>query len=286
MKINILHLIQLTKPSIMLLILAAGITALFMEGSMLSDPGRILLFLFALFLTGGCANTLNQYFERDIDSKMLRTCGRRPLPLGKISNHQALFFSVAIGASGILILGVVFNWLTALLALGTIVFYSFIYTLLLKPNTCYNIVIGGVAGAMAPVGAWTAATGSTALTPWLLFLIIFTWTPPHFWSLALCFKDDYQKVDLPMLPVVRGDEVTLRRIYYYILVLVGISFSPLLVNFGWIYFATASILGTTFIWKSFQAKNNGGRELAWRLFRFSILYLFSLFLALIVETLI
>ncbi len=270
----------------MLLILAAGLTALFMEGSMISNPGRVLVFLSGLFLTGGCANALNQYLERDIDSLMLRTSGRRPLPLGRISNHQALFFAVAIGISGIFILGAVFNLLTALLSLGTIIFYSFVYTLLLKPNSRHSTVIGGVAGAMAPVGAWTAATGSIALTPWILFLIIFFWTPPHFWSLAICFKDDYKRAGLPMLPVVRGDDATLRQVFYYTLVLVAISFTPLLVNFGWIYLTTAIILGTTFIWKSFQARKNGDRESARGLFRFSIFYLLSLFLALISETLI
>jgi len=281
---RILSFMRLTKPSIMLLILAAGITALFMEGSMISQPGRVLIFLSALFLTGGSANALNQYFERDIDAKMVRTSGRRPLPLGKITDKQALIFAISIGIIGIIILGFVFNWLSALLSIGTILFYGLVYTLWLKPNTSLNIVIGGIAGAMAPVGAWAAATGSVALAPWSLFLIIFFWTPPHFWSLALCFKDDYIKANLPMLPVTKGDDSTLRQIYYYTLILVVISMTPLLVDFGWLYLSAASILGTIFIYKSIQARKAKSNKLAWGLFRFSILYLFTLFAVLILET--
>ncbi len=280
----ILNLVQLTKPSIMLLILAAGITSLFIEGNMISDPAKVAVFLLALFLTGGSANALNQYFERDIDAKMVRTSGRRPLPLKKLSNMQALVFSVSIGVLGVLMLGFAFNWLTAFLSVSTILFYGLFYTLWLKPSTSMNIVIGGIAGAMAPVGAWTAATGKMALMPWLLFLIIFFWTPPHFWSLALCFKDDYRKAKLPMLPVVRGDDSTLTQIYYYTLALVAISLTPLFVDFGWLYFVSASALGVVFIRKAYLARKTKSKDLAWGLFRYSIIYLFSLFIVLIIET--
>ena len=280
---SIYNYIELTKPSIMLLVIIAGLTALVIEGSLLNKPLLIAAFSLGLFLTGGSANALNQYFEREIDSKMTRTSGRRPLPLNKIKSINALLFAVGIGVAGILLFGFVFNWLTALLSLATILFYGFFYTLWLKPNTSLNIVIGGVAGAMAPIGAWTAATGSMALMPWLLFLIIFFWTPPHFWSLSLRFKDDYSKTGLPMLPIVKGNAVAFKQIYYYTLILFAISLTPLLVSFGWIYLITALALGIIFIKKSYNAKKEKSDDLAWGIFKYSIVYLFAIFIALVID---
>jgi len=271
---------KLTKPSIMILVLAAGATAIFMEGSLLADPWKLLLFMACLYLTGGSANALNQYFERDIDAKMTRTCSRRPLPKKQIESSHALVFSIAIGVIGVAVLAVAFNLLTALLAAGTILFYGLFYTLWLKPRTSQNIVIGGVAGAMAPVGAWTAATGTMNLAPWFIFLIIFFWTPPHFWSLALKFKDDYDKAELPMMPNKRGDSFTLNSILYYTLILVGVSLLPLLINFSWVYLLTALILGSIFIQKSVMARKVRTNENYWGLFRYSILYLFIILLVL------
>ena len=267
----------------MLLILIAGITALIIEGSMLADPVKLGLFLIGLFLTGGSANALNQYFERDIDSKMTRTSARRPLPLRKISALQALVFSISIGAIGTAILAVFFNWLTALLAMSTILFYGLFYTLLLKPNTPQNIVIGGIAGAMAPVGAWTAATGKMAVLPWLLFLIIFFWTPPHFWSLALRFEDDYRKTHLPMLPVIKGEAATFNSIFLYTIALLLISLLPLVLNFGWVYLFVSLATGGIFLMKVYNARKAESRNLAWGVFKFSIIYLFALFAAMILD---
>jgi protoheme IX farnesyltransferase len=215
MNATVRQYLQLTKPTIMLLVLFTGATALVVEGSMLARPGAFILFMVALYLTGGCANSLNQYFERDIDAKMTRTASRRPLPQKRLTPGQALTFSVAIGLTGLAILAFYFNWLTALLSLATILFYGLFYTLYLKPTTSQNIVIGGAAGAMAPVGAWAAATGGTAWAPWLMFAIIFLWTPPHFWSLAVAYKDDYKKVDYPMMPVVKGDRATMHQVVAY-----------------------------------------------------------------------
>ena len=278
--------IELTKPSIMLLVLIAGLTALIVEGSLLARPLLVLIFLFGLFLTGGSANAFNQYFERGIDAKMVRTSGRRPLPLNKIKSASALIFAIAIGIAGILLFAAVFNWLTAMLSLATILFYGLFYTLWLKPNTSLNIVIGGVAGAMAPVGAWTAATGSMALMPWLLFLIIFFWTPPHFWSLTLKFKDDYRKSGLPMLPLVKGDDQTFSQIYYYTIILFIVSLLPLIVDFGIIYLAAAVVLGSLFIRKASRARKSRDIKLAWGVFKYSIIYLFALFFALMIDELI
>jgi len=268
----------------MLLVVLSGATALIIEGSMLKHPLMFLIFLFGLFLTGGSANALNQYFERDIDARMERTSARRPLPTKKISSKAALIFASGIGITGIIILWYSFNMLTAMLSLGTILFYGLFYTLWLKPNTSYNIVIGGIAGAMAPIGAWTAATNSITIMPCLLFLIIFFWTPPHFWSLALYFKNDYIKTKLPMLPVVSGDKATYDQIYYYTLVLVAFSLAPLLVEFGWIYLVVSGGLGGVFIQKAYRARKLKDINVAWGVFKFSLIYLFLIFAALILDS--
>lgn len=280
----ILRYLRLTKPTIMLLVLLTGATALFMEGSLVQAPWKFLLVMLGLYLTGGAANALNQYFERDIDARMARTRDRRPLPMGQLGTVEALLFSAVIGVAGVLLFGFVFNWLSAALSLATILFYSFFYTLWLKPNTHQNIVIGGAAGAMGPIIAWAAATNGLAMTPWILFLIIFFWTPPHFWALALCLKDDYRAANLPMLPVVKGDETTLRQIFYYTLVLVAISLSLLLVQFGWFYLLSATSLGLLFIYKSYVVKRQATLKLERGLFGYSIVYLFALFLALIADS--
>ncbi len=275
--------LQLTKPSIMLLVIITGATALIIEGSLLGHPGKFLLVLLALYLTGGSANALNQYFERDIDAKMSRTSKRRPLPQGMIKPQRALIFSVSIGIAGVLIFGFVFNWFTAALSLATILFYSLFYTLFLKPNTAQNIVIGGIAGAMAPVGAWAAATGRTDIVPWILFLIVFLWTPPHFWALALFYKEDYHKSKLPMLPVVRGEDVTLRQILFYSVLLVLSSLLLFIFQSGWFYLAIALSAGTRFILKAVQAQKYRTDKHFRRLFGYSIAYLFVLFIAIVLD---
>jgi protoheme IX farnesyltransferase len=280
------HYIQLTKPSIMLLVLFTGTAALVIEGSLLSHPIKFILVLVGLYLTGGCANALNQYFERDLDAKMSRTRDRRPLPTGKVSANQALVFSTTIGLLGVILFAYYFNWLTAALALGTILFYSLYYTLWLKPNTSQNIVIGGIAGAMAPVGAWAAATNSMAVTPWIMFLIIFLWTPPHFWALALFCKDDYRLSGLPMMPVVKGDDSTRLQILVYTFILVAVSITLVFYGSGWIYLASALILGAYFIKKSYQLYFKKTDKQARSLFGYSLIYLFGLFMAIMVDWLV
>jgi len=268
----------------MLLVIITGAAALLIEGSMLHDPFRFAMVLVALYLTGGSANAMNQYFERHIDAKMSRTRKRRPLPQGQISETNALVFAITIGITGVLIFGFMFNWLTAGLSLATILFYSLVYTLWLKPNTAQNIVIGGIAGAMAPVGAWAAATGRMDLIPWIMFLIIFLWTPPHFWALALFYKDDYIKSKLPMMPVIKGDTITLKHIMMYSIVLVLSSLTLILTGSGWIYLVAAIVLGYYFIKKSIIA-NKSRKEKDYRsLFGYSIVYLFGLFIAMVVDS--
>jgi protoheme IX farnesyltransferase len=279
-------LFQLTKPKIMLLVIVTGATALVLEGSFLTRPLHFILFLIGLYMTGGAANAFNQYFEHDIDARMSRTKNRRPIPMGRLSPKTAFWFSSALAVSGVALLGVVFNILTAILALATIQFYSLVYTLWLKKNTPQNIVIGGIAGAMAPVGAWAAATGSTAPTPWILFAIVFLWTPPHFWSLALRYHDDYRATGLPMMPLAKGTDGTLRRIFYYTLGLVAVSFLYGLTGGGWLYLAAAIILGGLFIYKTFLALRSKQIAAIWAVFTYSILYLFGLFITMVVDKLI
>ncbi len=268
----------------MLLVLITGTAALVLEKSFASKPVDFILVLLGLFLTGGSANALNQYFERDIDALMSRTKRRRPLPLKKLGDQEALFFAIFIGIAGVLLFLFRFNGLSALLALFTIIFYGFFYTLWLKPNTSQNIVIGGIAGAMAPVIGW-AASANTLFTfePWLLFLIIFLWTPPHFWALALYLKDDYQKVNLPMLPITKGDEFTIKQMYYYTILMVVISMSLALFNSGVVYLIIATVLGGIFLKKLNDLKHNRNSGLEQSLFRYSIIYLLAVFMTIIIE---
>lgn len=276
----------LTKPSIMLLVLFTGAAAMVVEGSFLVKPVDFALVLLGLFLAGGSANALNQYFERSIDSDMTRTRKRRPLPMGTISPTRALVFAITIGILGVAVFAARFNWLTAALALFTIVFYSFFYTLWLKPRTTQNIVIGGVAGAMAPIGAWTASTGEIAVAPFIMFLIVFLWTPPHFWSLALFCSDDYRRVNLPMLPIVKGEQATLNQIFWYTIVLVASSLSLALVGSGWLYLSIALWTGLVYIRKAWRARRDRQVSAARDLFKFSLIYLFAIFTAIMVDALI
>jgi len=278
--------IELTKPSIMLLVVFTGAAALVVEGSLLDEPGRLALVLLGLFLTGGSANALNQYLERDIDARMARTSGRRPLPTGRVQPTAALVFSIAIGVVGIGLFAWFFNLLTAGLALTNIMFYGLFYTLYLKPSTPQNIVLGGIAGAMAPVGAWTAATGRMDILPWLMFLIIFMWTPPHFWALALRLQDDYRRTGLPMYPLVRGDQATRDSIFRYTIGLVAASLTLLYFGMHWTYLAAAVFLGGIFLVKAWTARRTVDMARLRGLFRYSLLYLFGLFTALIIDTLV
>jgi protoheme IX farnesyltransferase len=276
----------LTKPTIMILVILTGATALIVERSLLNQPLKFFLVLLALYLTGGSANALNQYFERHIDAQMSRTSKRRPLPLGKIEPMNALIFSISIGIAGILVFGLVFNWFTALLSFSTIIFYSLFYTLMLKPHTTQNVVIGGIAGAMAPVGAWAAATARTDIIPWIMFLIVFFWTPPHFWALALFNKEDYIKTKLPMLPLVKGESVTLKHIIHYVVLLLVVSIMLFFMGAGWLYLIFAVPLGLIFIKKSLLA-NRLRTERQYRvLFSYSILYLCVLFIIIILDSLV
>ena len=278
--------IELTKPRIVALVIVTALAAIVAERSLFADPARLAGILFAITLTAGSANAFNQYFERDLDARMERTRSRRPLPLQRVPPGRALLFAIAIGALSVLLLARLGSSLAAWLALGTIVFYGFFYTLWLKPRTVHNIVIGGAAGAMGPVIAWAAATGHLALPPMLMFLVIFLWTPPHFWALAICVQDDYRRVGIPMLPIVRGEAETWRQIEVYTLVLVFVTLlMPVADAGGVVLGATALLLGVGFIVKAVRARRSPTRAAARGVFGYSIVYLFVLFLGMIADAL-
>ena len=284
MSLPVSSYLQLTKPRIVLLVLVTALASLVMEGSLLHRPWQFLLVLCGITMVAGSANAFNQYFERDLDAQMARTRTRRPLPLNQVSPGNALAFAIALGALSVALLFLIANPLSAWLALGTILFYGFGYTLWLKPRTVHNIVIGGAAGAMGPVIAWAAASGGLALAPILLFLVIFLWPPPHFWALALCVKEDYRAVRIPMLPLVRGDAETYRQIEIYSIALVALTLAmPFLRTGGLIYALLALGLGGVFVWKAVKARRLATVRSAWDVFGFSILYLFVLFLGLIAD---
>jgi protoheme IX farnesyltransferase len=284
MRFPVLDYIELTKPRIVSLVLVTAVAGFVVEGSLLADPARLLLLLFGIALTAGSANAFNQYFERELDAVMTRTRAKRPLPLGRVPPGAALAFAVGIGVASSGLLWLAANPLSALLSAGTIVFYGFFYTLWLKPRTVHNIVIGGAAGAMGPVIAWAAATGGLSLTPVLMFLVIFLWTPPHFWALALCIQDDYRKVNIPMLPIVRGEAETYRQIERYTWVLVALTLlMPFLNSGGLLLGLTALLLGGVFVAKAIGARRAASVAAARDVFRYSIVYLLVFFLGVIAD---
>ena len=276
--------IELTKPRIVALVIVTAVAGLVVEGSLLRDPLKFALVLFAITLTAGSANAFNQYFERDLDAVMTRTRAKRPLPLHRVPPAAALAFAIGIGAVATAILYTVANPLSAMLAIGTIVFYGFFYTLWLKPRTVHNIVIGGAAGAMGPVIAWAAATGGLALAPVLMFLVIFLWTPPHFWALALCIQDDYRMVKIPMLPIVKGEAETFRQIEAYTVALVALTLvMPFVAAGGLVLGVISLVLGGIFVAKAIRARRAGSVVAARGVFAYSIVYLFVIFLGMIAD---
>ena len=260
---------------------------------MLVAPGHINPFLgfvavLCIAVGAGAAGALNQWYEADIDAVMKRTAAR-PIPSGKVSPEEALSFAVALAGGSVMVMGLSVGWLPASLLLGSILFYAVVYTVWLKRRTPQNIVIGGAAGAFPPVIGWAAVTGDVTLMPVLLFAIIFLWTPPHFWSLALFMEADYSKAGVPMLPVTHGPKATRTQVLLYSLVLVPVSVLPWALGYtGWIYGAVALSLGAVFIAEAWLVSRSIAVATAdmvaeKRLFRFSLLYLFLIFAGLVVD---
>jgi protoheme IX farnesyltransferase len=276
----LLALLELTKPRIVFLVLLTGVPALLMAARGWPDPRVALGAVLGTALAAASAAAFNHYFDRDIDALMART-KRRPLPLGTLTPAQALAFAFVLGA---LALGVLLAWtntLAALVGMISIVYYAVLYTVWLKRATPQNIVIGGGAGATAPLIAWAAVTGSIGLPAILLAAIVFFWTPPHFWALALYRREDYVKAGIPMLPVTHGEDETRRQIMLYTLCLVPITLAPAVIGAaGPVYWVPALLLGGAFAWFAWRLLLTAETARAVRLFRFSIAYLFALFVAL------
>jgi heme o synthase len=269
---------QLTKPRIILLLLITTAGGMWIAAEGQVDPVLLLVTLLSGTFAAGSANTVNCLYDRDIDYVMERT-RHRPLPSGRVQPRDALLFAIVLATLSFGLLAIFANLLSALLAMSGIVFYVLIYTHWLKRHSTQNIVIGGAAGAIPPLVGWAAVTGDLSWAAWVLFAIIFLWTPPHFWALAMMIRDDYAKVGVPMLPVVVGDEPTSRQIFYYTLALIPVTLLlvyPLHV-LGAVYAAIALLLGGYFVQKAWiLMKNPSDRQIARSLFKYSILYMMLL----------
>lgn len=273
----------LTKPRVISLIVFCALI-----GMLLASPHGLPLHILVAATVGiafvaGAAAAMNCLIEQQIDEAMARTRAR-PLPQGSITAFEAFFFSGVLGGLGLSILYRVVNPLTMWLTLGTFVGYALIYTIYLKPRTSQNIVIGGAAGAMPPVLGWAAATGETPFQAWILFLIIFIWTPPHFWSLALYRVKEYAAAGLPMLPVTHGAEYTRKQVFLYTLALCAVTLLPYFDGMsGLTYLLTVLVLNGVFLHHAWKVWRHYSDEVAKKAFRWSIIYLTILFAALLVD---
>lgn len=274
---------RLTKPRVVSLIVFTAVIGMFMAvpGAV---PLDILIFgTIGIALVAGAAAALNCLVEQKMDAVMARTKGR-PLPQGKVSVPETLFFLLLVGGLGLFILHHWVNELTMWLTLGTFVGYAIIYTVILKPLTPQNIVIGGASGAMPPVLGWTAVTGEIASDALLLFLIIFAWTPPHFWALALYRKNEYASIGMPMLPVTHGDQFAKLHVLLYTIILCIVTLLPYVTQMsGLIYLVSSTALNGIFMYYAIEIYRNYSDQLAREAFRYSILYLALLFVALLVD---
>jgi len=278
---------QLTKPRIILLLLITTAAGMWVAAEGELDAFKLIVTLVGGALASASANTINCLYDSDIDYIMERTRWR-PIPSGRIKPRDALLFAIALAAVSFGLLTFFDNLLTALLAMSGIVFYVLVYTHWLKRHSTQNIVIGGAAGAIPPLVGWAAVTGDLSWAAWLLFAIIFLWTPPHFWALAMMIRDDYAAVGVPMLPVVEGDESTARQIWVYTLILVPVSLFLVfpLHACGLVYGLFAVILGGVFVLKAWQLlQNPSQRDVAKSVFKFSIFYLMLLCAGMVVDSL-
>lgn len=279
--------VALTKPRVMTLVVFTGLCGL------LAAPGHIhpiLAFtaILCIAIGAGAAAALNQWYEADVDAKMKRTANR-PLPAGRMDRQSALHFGVGLSFFSVVLLGLATNWLAAAVLAVSILFYVLVYTIWLKPRTAQNIVIGGAAGAFPPVIGWAAVTGDISALPVALFMLIFFWTPPHFWALALFVKTDYAAAGIPMLPVVSGEVATRRQIWGYTAIMAIAAMAPVLLQLTGIVYGTAALLGTAlfaiFAFQVYRRRESDPARMApeKRLFKYSILYLFLLFGAVVVD---
>jgi len=275
-------MVMLTKPRIISLLLVTTVAPMFVAG----NPGWLLVLVVLVggYLMAGGANAVNMYLDSDIDTQMART-RLRPIPSGRMGPKSVLAFGVALATAATFLLARFTNVLTALLALAGFYFYVFVYTRWLKRTTPQNIVIGGAAGAFPPLVGWASMTGSIDLTAVYLFLIIFFWTPPHFWALALLKQKDYGRAGIPMAPLVWGERETMRQMLWYNVILIALTLLPFAFGaFGVIYFVSAAVLGGILLAGVITVSRSADwTKPAWRVYKFSLLYLALLFLAMVID---
>jgi protoheme IX farnesyltransferase len=279
--------VALTKPRVMTLVVFTGLCGLLVAPGHIS-PILAFTAILCIALGAGAAGALNQWYEADRDAKMKRTA-KRPLPAGRMDKQSALHFGVGLSFFSVLLMGVATNWFAAAILAVSILFYVFIYTIWLKPRTAQNIVIGGAAGAFPPLIGWAAVTGSVAPLPIALFALIFFWTPPHFWALAMFVRMDYANAGIPMLPVVSGLKETRRQILFYTAIMGAAALAPVLLQLtGVIYGLTALVTTGIFAVMAVQVALRQESDPAKmgaekRLFKYSVLYLFIIFAAVVVD---
>jgi heme o synthase len=278
--------LELTKLRIVLLLLFTTVTAMVIAANGLPDGAILLPTLIGGAFAAAGASAINQYIDRDMDAVMSRTA-RRPIPSGRVAPVNALLFGMGLLAWSVLVLGVWVNWLAALLALFGGLYYVILYTLILKRNTVVNILIGGGAGAVPVLVGWAAVTGTVSFEALMLFAIVFYWTPPHSWALALLVNKDYTLANVPMMPVARGEEATRQQILLYSILLVLISLLPVMFRFlGSIYLVAAVALGLGLIYMAYQLIRAADGATARATYKYSTTYLAILFLVMIVDRLI
>ncbi len=274
---------ELTKPRVVALIVFTAVVGMFLAVPGWPGSAALMFGTLGIGLAASSAAVVNHVLDARIDQQMLRTRAR-PLPQGRLNEWQALAFAAVLCAASMSILALLVNPLTAVLTFASLIGYAIVYTAYLKRATPQNIVIGGAAGAAPPVLGWVAVTGEIHSDALLLFLIIFVWTPPHFWALAIARKDDYQKAGIPMLPVTHGNAFTRLQILLYTILLVLVTIMPYLSGMsGLIYLATALVLGGIFLYLALKLRTDEGLDLPMQVFRFSIHYLMILFAALLVD---
>ncbi|HEY8598723.1 MAG TPA: heme o synthase [Thermomicrobiales bacterium] len=275
--------VALTKPKIISLLLVTTLGAMMIADKGFPSPWIVIWTLVGGALASGGAGAVNHFIDRDIDKKMGRTKGR-PVVAGRIAPWQALAFGIALEVISFALLAGAVNLLSATLALGGYLFYVVVYTFWLKRITPQNIVIGGAAGAFPPLVGWAAATGSLSLGALVLFAIVFFWTPPHFWALALLIRGDYERANVPMLPVVRGAEETRKQIMIYTVIMIATTLLPLATKTsGAIYLILALALGGKFLYDAIMLMREQTQRAARRLYLYSLLYLALLFLAMVID---
>ena len=276
---------QLMKPRVMSLVIFTGFAGMFLAPGQM-HPILAAVALFAIAAGAGASGAINQWYDRDIDAVMSRT-RNRPIPAGRVVPAEALALGIVISFLSVLLLSLTSNLLAGGLLAFTIFFYAVIYTVWLKRSTAQNIVIGGAAGALPPMVGWAAVTGSISIESIALFALIFVWTPPHFWALALVKNDDYKQAGVPMLPVVAGAAETRKQILIYALILAPTGLAPYALSMTTpLYPAIAAVMGIVFVGLAVSLYRKPSDAAAWKLFKFSIFYLFILFAVLIADRLI